>query len=207
MTAVKICGIKDVETLRAALDSGGKYIGLVFYPDSPRYIDPQEAWPLTREIPPDVKLVGLFVNPDDKWLRNVLSRVKLDMIQLHGDEDPLRIVEIKAAYKIPVMKAIRIGGADDLAQIAKFENSADWLLFDKKTDGEYGGTGKTFDWTLLAGKTFKKPWMLSGGLNSENVRKSLEILQPDVVDVSSGVERERGIKDPEKIRTFIKAIL
>lgn len=206
MTKIKICGLKTPETLRAALDAGTDYVGFVFYPPSPRNIDAAQAYALSREIPADVTLVGLFVNPTDKELNAVLSRVRLGLIQLHGDEPPLRIIEIKAAYKIPVMKAIRIGGIEDLAQVEKFEKSADWLLFDTKIEGEAGGTGKSFDWTLLRGKTFQKPWMLGGGLTPENVRRALNILQPGAVDVSSGVESARGVKDPAKIRAFINAV-
>ncbi len=203
---VKICGLKDAENLRAALDAGADYIGFVFYKNSPRYIDIKNAWELTREIPPHVTVVGLFVDPTDKEIREVLSTVKLDIIQLHGDETPLRIVEIKAAYNIPVMKAVRIGGLEDIAQMDKFEKSADWLLLDTKSDLAPGGTGERFDWNLLQGRTFTKPWMLSGGLNVGNVGYGIRILQPTAVDVSSGVERERGVKDPEKIREFIEAV-
>ena len=206
MTAVKICGITDTENLRAALDAGAKYIGFVFYKDSPRNIDPQVAWKLSREIPDDVTAVGLFVNPTDKELNAVLSSVKLGIIQLHGDEDPMRIVEIKASYGLPIMKALRIGDADDLENIPKFEKCADWLLFDAKIDGQQGGTGKTFDWNLLKDRKFYKPWMVSGGLNAGNVAQALNILHPDAVDVSSGVEKERGQKDPAKIREFIEAV-
>lgn len=206
MTGIKICGLKEAETLQAALGAGANYIGFVFYPQSPRAINPQTAHALSREIPGDVTTVGLFVDPTDKEINATLSRIRLGMIQLHGNESPLRIIEIKAAYKLPVMKAIRIGGVDDLAQIEKFEKVADWLLFDTKVEGEAGGTGKSFDWNLLKGKTFKKPWMLGGGLNAGNVRDALNILQPDAVDVSSGVESARGVKDPEKIRAFIDAV-
>ena len=206
MTTVKICGITDTENLRAALDAGAKYIGFVFYKDSPRNIDPQVAWKLSREIPDDVTAVGLFVNPTDKELNAVLSSVKLGIIQLHGDEDPMRIVEIKASYGLPIMKALRIGDADDLENIPKFEKCADWLLFDAKIDGQQGGTGKTFDWNLLKDRKFYKPWMVSGGLNAGNVAQALNILHPDAVDVSSGVEKERGQKDPAKIREFIEAV-
>jgi phosphoribosylanthranilate isomerase len=206
MTKIKICGITDSENLRAALDAGAKYIGFVFYKNSPRNIEPQAAWKLSREIPDDVTTVGLFVNPTDKELNTVLSSVKLDLIQLHGDETPMRIIEIKASYNIPVMKAIRIAGQNDLENISKFEKAADWLLFDAKIEGEQGGTGKSFDWNLLRERTFFKPWMLSGGLNAGNVAQALNILHPDAVDVSSGVEKEHGIKDPAKIRIFIDIV-
>lgn len=206
MTAVKICGITDSENLRAALDAGANYIGFVFYKDSPRNIDPQVAWKLSREIPDDVTAVGLFVNPTDKELNAALSTVKLGLIQLHGDESTMRIVEIKASYGLPVMKAIRINNESDLEEVKKFEKSADWLLFDAKINGQHGGTGKSFDWNLLKDRKFLKPWMLSGGLNAGNVAEVLNILHPDAVDVSSGVEKERGVKDPAKIREFIGTV-
>lgn len=220
-TGVKICGLKDKDNLRAALDAGAEYVGLVFHPASPRFIDVQTAWSLAREVPPDVKIVGLFVNPSDRELTKILSQVKIDMIQLHGDEDPLRVIAIKSGYNLPVMKTIRVAGEDDLSGVAHFEKAADWLLFDTKLPpaltlppihgGEgweggqsFGDTGQSFDWNLLAGKTFKKPWMLSGGLNAENVKDALALLQPDAVDVSSGVENISGEKDPDKIRAFIR---
>ncbi len=206
MTGVKICGLKDPELLRAAVGAGADYVGLVFYPGSPRHIEPAAAQALLREIPADVSVVGLFVNPTDKELRQTLSFVKPGMIQLHGDESPLRIIEIRAAYKIPVMKAIRVAGAQDLNGIEKYEAVSDWLLFDTKVEGQAGGTGKTFDWTLLEGRTFKKPWMLSGGLNAANVGGALNVARPDAVDVSSGVESAPGVKDAAKIRAFIEAV-
>lgn len=204
MTAVKICGIKDAENLRAAQNAGAEFIGLVFYPPSPRAIDAKTAQDLLREKVDGSKIVGLFVDPTDQDLRNVLAHVKLDMIQLHGDESPMRVIEIKAAYKIPVMKAIRVGSATDL-EIASKYGAADWLLFDAKVDGEAGGTGTSFDWDLLKGRSFTKPVMLSGGLTPENVREAIDVVKPAAVDVSSGVERQRGVKDPAKITAFIKA--
>lgn len=206
MTSVKICGPKDIETLRTALDAGANFIGLVFHPASPRNLDVSTAWNLAREVPPDVKVVGLFVNPTDRELTKILSQVRIDMIQLHGDEDPMRVLEIRAGYKIPVMKAIRVGTADDLRDVAKFEKIADWLLFDTKTADAQGGTGQSFDWNILKGRGFAKPWMLAGGLNAGNVTEALKIVKPDAVDVSSGVESAPGVKDPAKIRAFINAV-
>lgn len=131
----------------------------------------------------------------------------LDMIQLHGNESPARVAEIRARCAMPVMKAIRIANPDDLAPVPAYEDVADWLLFDTKTEGPLtGGTGHAFDWNILKGRRFKKPWMLGGGLNAGNVGEALSLLKPDAVDVSSGVESARGVKDAAKIREFIMAV-
>lgn len=206
MTQVKICGLKDTENLRVAIDSGADFIGMVFYPPSPRNIDYHTAANLRQLTPETVKAVGLFVDPDDETLEKFAAGLKLDMIQLHGDENPDRIMEIKRALHIPVMKAIRVGDKSDLDQLEIFQPVADWLLLDAKVEGEHGGTGKSFDWSLLRRRKIEKPWMLGGGLNSGNVASALGILRPKAVDVSSGVEIERGVKDAAKIRAFINAV-
>ncbi len=208
MAGVKICGISDPENLQAAIKSGARYVGFVFYPASPRNVSFDIAWNLARAVPTGVRSVGLFVNPTDDELEHVLTGIQLDMVQLHGDESPGRIAEIKGRYAMPVMKAIRVANPEDLKGLDGFESAADWLLFDAKPEGADlpGGTGHSFDWNILAGRTFKKPWMLGGGLDAENVGEALSILSPDAVDVSSGVEKSRGIKDPDKITAFIKAV-
>jgi phosphoribosylanthranilate isomerase len=218
---VKICGISEPHTLQAAIEGGARFIGLVFYPPSPRHVSFDTAWTLARMIPTGVRVVGLFVDPDDALLDKIATGIQMDMIQLHGNESAGRVAEIKARYNIPVMKAIRVGSADDLAQLEEFEAAADWLLFDAKVEkkltpppflrGEEniwlpGGTGESFDWNILAGRTFKKPWMLSGGLTCENIQTALSILNPDAVDVSSGVESARGVKDKDKIKAFIQTV-
>ncbi len=204
-TAVKICGLSTPETLAAAVEAGARYIGFVFYPPSPRNIEIDTAKELTLQIPTGVRAVGLFVNPTDEQLENILGKVGLDMIQLHGDETPTRLSEIKDKTKMPVMKAIRVSDERDLAQVNEFEATADWLLFDAKSPDEYGGTGHSFEWNILKGRTFSKPWMLGGGLTAENVAQALSILSPTAVDVSSGVEGEKGVKDIGKIKAFINA--
>ncbi len=205
MTEVKICGLKDSENLKAAIDAGAGFVGFVFFEGSPRNIDFHTAANLRQLTPENVKAVGLFVNPSNADLEKFAVGLRLDMIQLHGDETPDRIMDIKRAFGIPVMKAIRIGDKDDLQQLDEFLPVADWLLFDVKVEGEHGGTGKSFDWSLLRRRKIEKPWMLSGGLNAGNVASALGILRPKAVDVSSGVEIERGVKDAAKIRAFIKA--
>lgn len=206
MTKVKICGLKDSENLKAAIDAGADFVGFVFFDGSPRNIDFHTAANLRQLTPESVKAVGLFVNPDDETLEKFAAGLRLDMIQLHGDETPDRVMDIKRALHIPVMKAIRIADKNDLEQIEIFQPVADWLLFDVKIEGEHGGTGKSFDWSLLRRRKFDKSWMLGGGLNAGNVASALGILRPTAVDISSGVEIERGVKDPAKIRTFINAV-
>ena len=157
-------------------------------------------------IPTSVRSVGLFVNPDDTYIEHITSVVPLDMIQLHGDETPDRVLQIKSLIKMPIIKAIPVSSAKDIQVAASYDNIVDWLLFDTKTDGQSGGTGQAFDWSLLKNKQFQCPWMLSGGLNSKNIHQALSALKPDAVDVSSGVEESRGIKSPEKIIEFIKTV-
>ena len=206
MTAVKICGLSTPETLQAAIEAGVRYVGFVFVEKSPRHVSFDTAWNLARAVPTGVRSVGLFVDPDDETLERILTGVQLDMVQLHGNETPGRVAEIKSKYAMPVMKAIRVADESDLENVEGFEAAADWLLFDAKIDGLQGGTGHSFDWNLLKDRTFSKPWMLGGGLNADNVGEALSILAPDAVDVSSGVESAPGIKDPQKIVSFINAV-
>ena len=198
----KICGISTPEALEAATQAGARFIGFVFYPPSPRHIDADIAYDLARKIPTGVRAVGLFVDPDDTLLKQITGRVQLDMIQLHGDETPMRVSQIKQQLNMPVIKAIRIAGPSDLDDVEAYEDAADWLLF----DAAQGGSGKVFDWSLLKGKRFKKPWMLSGGLTQDNVLDAISLLHPAAVDVSSGVESSRGVKDIHKIKDFINTV-
>ncbi len=205
---VKICGISEPETLRAAVEGGARWIGLVFYPPSPRYVAPPLAAELARMIPTAVRTVGLFVDPDDEFLEAVVSQVPFDMLQLHGKETPQRVAAVKAAFNIPVMKAIKIGGPEDLERAAEYAHACDRLLFDAKPPAKVaalpGGNGIAFDWTLLNGRSWPKPWMLSGGLNVGNVADAVRTTGAVAVDVSSGVEDRPGHKDPELIRAFLK---
>lgn len=208
MTHIKICGISDPDNLRVAIDAGARFVGFVFYPPSPRHVSFDTAWNLARAVPTGVRSVGLFVDPENDFLKEVTSGIQLDMVQLHGNETPGRIAEIKELTHVPIMKAVRVAEASDLDNVAGFEAAADWLLFDAKAKNSDlpGGTGESFDWNLLKGRGFKKPWMLGGGLNVSNVREALSVLKPDAVDVSSGVEKSRGVKDPDKIKSFIHAV-
>lgn len=206
MTAVKICGLRDADNLRVAAEAGARFAGFVFYPPSPRFVEPEAARILVEGLPEGVCGVGLFVNPSNEDVSRILGVVPLDMIQLHGEESPARVAEIAGLANVPVIKAIRLRGPEDADDAAAYEDVADWLLFDSKIDHDLpGGTGQRFDWEILKGRVFKRPWMLSGGLDPGNVAEALKVLRPDALDVSSGVEKARGVKDPEKIRAFIAA--
>lgn len=206
MTAVKICGISDPKNLAVAIEASARYIGFNFYAPSPRYVSFDIAWTLAQQVPTGVRSVGLFVDPSNEELDRIATGIQFDMIQLHGDEGTARVAEIKAKYAMPVMKAIRVREAVDLKNVAEYEAVADYLLFDSKPEQATlpGGTGHKFDWSLLKGRTFTKPWMLGGGLNAENINDALSQLSPDALDVSSGVESAPGVKDADKIRAFIE---
>lgn len=209
MTIIKICGIKTPEILSVAAQAGARFAGFVFVPQSPRYIHPEQARLLSRQLPTGLRSVGLFMDPSDEDLGHILGAVSLDFIQLHGDESPARVQAIKSRFNIPVIKAFAISAASDLDQVADYIPVIDWILFDAKAPASSniaGGNGIAFDWTILKDKKFAKPWMLSGGLTPENVAGALSILQPDAVDVSSGVEITRGVKDAQKVRDFIAAV-
>lgn len=204
MTDIKICGLTTPEALNAAQKAGATYAGFVFYPKSPRNIAPDRAKTLTRLTP--LKAVGLFVDPDDDMLTRILAQAPLDMIQLHGSETPNRTAEIRAKFNLPVMKALRIADKSDLASAKSYDQVADWLLFDAKVTGEVGGTGQAFDWNILQDFESVKPWMLAGGLTPENVAEAIQKCKPDAVDVSSGVEAEKGVKDACKIAAFCEIV-
>lgn len=208
MTDIKICGLSTPKTLQTAIEAGARFIGLVFYPPSPRNVSYDTAFHLARAVPTGVRSIGLFVNPEDEQLERILTGIQLDMVQLHGDESPERIVEIKERFSMPVIKAIRIRDESDLDGVEEYEAVADWLLFDARPENATlpGGTGESFDWNILKNREFKKPWMLSGGLKESNVKDALSILKPKAVDISSGVESAPGIKDADKIKSFIKAV-
>jgi phosphoribosylanthranilate isomerase len=203
---VKICGLSTPETVTSAITHGADFTGFVFYSPSPRNVDIEMAQYLAKQVPDHIGRVGLFVDPDDDLLAQVLNTVPLTMIQLHGDETPDRVGQIKRKFDIPVMKALPIENADSLGSIAAYEDPADWLLFDAKGEKLPGGNGIAFDWSILKDYQGAKPWMLAGGLTPENVGDALSLLSPDAVDVSSGVESAPGEKDPVKIEAFLKAV-
>ncbi|HET8726282.1 MAG TPA: phosphoribosylanthranilate isomerase [Alphaproteobacteria bacterium] len=207
--SVKICGLSTSEAVDAAVTGGARYVGLVFYARSPRAVDPALAAQLARRVPTGVRTVGLFVEPEDEFLESVVGRVPLDLLQLHGDEEPARVVEIRERYGLPVMKAIRVATRADLARVPEYEETADRLLFDAKPPPNVaalpGGNGLPFDWSVLAGRSWTRPWMLSGGLNRDNLGEAVAATGAEAVDVSSGVEDRPGHKHPDLIRAFLDA--
>ena len=206
---VKICGIRTPEALRAAADGGARAVGFVFYPPSPRALTPDIAANLARMLPTGVRSVGLFVDASDDLIADVTARVPLDMLQLHGDETPRRVAEIRGRFGTPVMKAIRVATADDLAPLPDYEAVADWILFDAKPPKHVsslpGGTGIAFDWQLLQRVKVTRPWMLSGGLTAANLAEAVSLTGARMVDVSSGVEDRPGEKSVARIREFLAA--
>jgi len=203
---VKICGITDNQALHATVNAKPDFVGFVFYPHSPRYICPADVAELAVKIPEHIKRVGLFVNPSDEYISEITSLCCLDMIQLHGDEAQQRVAEIKEIHGLQVIKAIRVAGYKDIRRAEEYKNVADWLLFDTKSDDAYGGTGKSFDWSMLQHFKSDIPWMLSGGLDAENISQALSMLSPDAIDVSSGVEDSPGVKSPVKIAEFVEQV-
>jgi len=206
--AAKICGISSEEAVAAAAAGGAAYVGFVFYPPSPRAVNATRAAQLCAALPGGVRRVGLFVDADDPTIAAVLDRAPLDLLQFHGDETPERVAEAKARFRLPVVKAVAIAGPEDVAAASRYEEVADMLLFDAKpprrADALPGGNGLAFDWQLIAGREWKLPWMLSGGLNAALLPEAVRISGAGAVDVSSGVEHRPGHKDPAKIREFLK---
>lgn len=206
-TQVKICGVTTEEAVDAAVEAGADFIGLVFYPPSPRAVTPERAAELV-ELIEDVVKVGLFVDPDDALLDEVLAHVRLDLLQFHGSESPERLEQVRLEYGIPVMKVISVSSAEDLAAAEPFFTAADRLLFDAKPPKGAtlpGGNAVSFDWTILQGRSFPLPWMLAGGLTPDNVAEAVRVTGAPAVDVSSGVESAPGVKDVDKIAAFIAA--
>jgi len=209
-TKIKICGLTTPDAVAAVNDIGADMAGLVFFPKSPRNVSVSDACALAGGLASSVQSVALLVDPVDHELDEIIGGVSPNMLQLHGGETPERVAQIKARTGLPVMKALAIAGADDLAKARQFEKVADWLLFDAKPPKSLanalpGGNGLVFDWTLLTGFESACPWMLSGGLDAGNVAEAVRISGARAVDVSSGVESEPGLKDPERIRAFAAA--
>jgi phosphoribosylanthranilate isomerase len=205
---IKICGLKTAEALDAALDAGADMVGFVFFPPSPRHLGFEAARTLARRVRGRVQKVALSVDASDDWLAESISALKPDILQLHGKETPERVATVRTRFRIPVMKALPIQERADLTPIRAYAQVADRLLFDARAPREAtrpGGLGKPFDWRLLENVNASVPFMLSGGLDPNNVAEALRITRAPAVDVSSGVEREPGEKDVDKIRAFIRA--
>jgi len=208
ITLVKICGLSSPEAVDAALESGADMVGFVFFPLSPRHVGFEAAKLLGARVGSRALRVALTVDATDHMLRDIVDALKPDLLQLHGRETPERVAAIRSRFGLPVMKAIPIAVRADLSPIRLYANFADRMLFDARAPRDAtrpGGLGRPFDWRLLQNIDLGIPFMLSGGLDAGNVAEALQITRAPGVDVSSGVERAPGQKDPEKIRAFVRA--
>lgn len=205
---VKICGLSTPETLDAALQAGADMAGFVFFPPSPRHIGLETARELGRRAKGRATKVALTVDADDATLADIVEALQPDILQLHGKENAARLRDIKRAFGLPVMKAIAVEIAADLAVLSGYAAVADRILFDARAPKgatRPGGLGTTFDWHVLENLDLALPFMVSGGLTADNVAEAVRVTRAGGLDVSSGVERAPGIKDPEMIRAFIRA--
>lgn len=207
-TKAKICGLSTPETLDAAISNGAAYVGFVFFPPSPRNLDPERASALSARAPGHVRKVGVFVDPDDGLIDAAIA-AGIDTIQLHGKESPARAAAIRARTGLELWKAVSVRTSADLVPATSFRGAVDHILYDAKTPDTAllpGGMGLRFDWKLLQGFAHPLPWALSGGLDAANVGDAIRATGAPVVDTSSGVEAAPGIKDVDKIAAFLKAV-
>jgi phosphoribosylanthranilate isomerase len=207
-TKVKICGLKTEAALEAALAGGADYVGLVFFPKSPRNVTPALAKALADKARGRAKIVALAVDPDDALLDTITAAVAPDLIQLHGEETPERVAAIRRRSGVPVMKAVKVETADDARRALAYREAADLILFDARAPADStrpGGNGAPFDWRALLGVKDGMAFMLSGGLTPDNVAEAIRTTGAPIVDVSSGVESSPGEKDPDLIRRFLGA--
>ncbi|MBT8002116.1 MAG: phosphoribosylanthranilate isomerase [Rhodospirillales bacterium] len=205
----KICGLKTKDVVAAAIEGGARSVGFVFFERSPRNVTLDDVQELTTDVPKGIIKVGLVVDASDDFLADISSRGCLDMIQFHGHESPDRVVEVKERYGLQVMKVIAIAGSEDLTLARDYEGVADRLMFDAKPPKDAtrpGGNAVAFDWQLLQGLTWQKPWVLAGGLTPENVAEAVRISGASAVDVSSGVEDAPGVKSIAKIKEFLDVV-
>ena len=210
-TTIKICGLTTPDAIEAVNEAGADMAGLNFFEKSPRYVTPQRACDLAAGLKPSVQSVALVVDAHDDELDTIVAGAAPNMIQLHGSETPERVAQVRARFGLPVIKVLPVAGADDIEEARLYEDVADWLLFDAKppkslADALPGGNGLVFDWRLLTGFTAKCPWMLSGGLDADNVADAIRISGAKAVDVASGVESAPGVKDPQRIKEFAAAV-
>ena len=205
---VKICGVKTPGAADAAVAAHADYMGLVFHPASCRHISPGRAAALAERVRGRVRLVALFEDASDEAIAAAVDAVAPDFLQLHGREPPGRVAGIRSRFGVPVIKALPVADLADLTFVPMYENVADMLLFDAKAppaSDRSGGHGAAFDWRLLQGRKFQRPWLLAGGLNAENVGRAITAAGAPGVDVSSGVESTKGVKSPEMIQAFVRA--
>ena len=205
---VKICGLSTRETLDVALEAGADMVGFVFFPPSPRHLSLGTARELGKQAKGRAVKVALTVDADDATLENIIETLQPDILQLHGKETTARLRDVKSKFGLPVMKALPVETAADLAPLAGYAGVADRVLFDARAPKDAtrpGGLGAVFDWHVLEKLDLELPFMVSGGLNATNAAEAIRVTRAGGVDVSSGVERAPGVKDPEMIRTFIRA--
>ena len=203
---VKICGIRSRAEVGQAVEAGAAYVGLVFFPPSPRHLALADAAWIAPAIPEGVIRVALTVDASDTMIEEILERIGVDMLQFHGRETPERVAEVRARFGRPVMKAVGISGAEDLSRLDDYADVADQILVDARPPRGAtlpGGNGVAFDWRLIRGRAWTRPWMLAGGLTPENVAEAVRQTGATQVDVSSGVESRPGYKDPARVRAFI----
>jgi len=206
---IKICGLKTDEALAAALAGGASHVGFIFFPRSPRHVEPAEAGRLRRAALGKAKAVAVTVDAGDALLDAIVDAMAPDMLQLHGAETPARVAEVKARYGLPVMKALSVREAADISAARAYAGVADRLLLDAKPPRGSelpGGNGVSFDWRLLAGADAGLNYMLSGGINAANIGAALSLARLSGIDVSSGVESAPGVKDPALIAAFFRAV-
>jgi phosphoribosylanthranilate isomerase len=209
MTLVKICGLSTAPTVAAALDAGADMVGFVFYPRSPRNVSVEAAAALAAPARGRALVVALCVDGEDDALGVLAAQLRPDLLQLHGGESVDRVRDIRARFGVPVMKAVGVREAADVARAAAYAGVADRIMLDAKPPADPsalpGGNGLAFDWRLAADLSQRFPFMLSGGLTPDTVGAAIRLTAPDAVDVSSGVERAPGVKDPARIRAFVAA--
>lgn len=207
---VKICGLRTRAEVAAAAGSGAAYVGLVFFPRSPRAVTIPDARWITAAAPAGLKKVALMVDAEDDAIAAIVDQVPIDMLQLHGDETPERVAEVRARFRLPVMKAVGVADESDLPALDAYCRVADQILVDARPPRDSdrpGGNGVPFDWRLMRRRHWLVPWMLAGGLTAETVAEAVSVTGATQVDVSSGVERAPGRKDPALIEAFLRTAL
>ncbi len=205
---VKICGLRSRGDLAEAAAAGAAYGGLVFFPPSPRHLSLADAQWIAADRPEDLALVALTVNAGDAMLEQIVEAIPIDVFQLHGSESPARAAEIRDKFRRPVMKAVGVAEEGDLDGLPEYAGAIDMLLIDARPPKEVplpGGNGVAFDWRLIEGRSWPVPWLLAGGLTAQNVAEAVRLTGAEQVDVSSGVEIGRGLKDAGLMRDFVAA--